>query len=234
MKKKLTKKQWMRRRRIARFFRISLLTIVTLILILFALKLFKRWNEHRLGNYSDEEMILNDITLQNDETINVDLLPKNSYSRPGKKLKKINAIVIHYVGNPSTTAKNNRDYFAGLATSQKTKASSHFVVGLEGEIIQCVPLNEISYCSNHRNKDTIAIEVCHLDETGKFNDRTYESVVELTAYLCQMFHLDEEDVIRHYDVTGKKCPLYYVDHEDAWEQLKVDVKKRLKEMKQNK
>ena len=37
------------------------------------------------------------------------------------------------------------------------------------------------------------------------------------------FGLDADDVIRHYDVTGKLCPLYFVDHEDAWKQFKKDV-----------
>ena len=32
-----------------------------------------------------------------------------------------------------------------------------------------------------------------------------------------------DDVIRHYDVTGKECPKYYVEHEDAWEQFKQDL-----------
>lgn len=37
------------------------------------------------------------------------------------------------------------------------------------------------------------------------------------------YDLDEEDVIRHYDVTGKNCPKYYVEHEDAWETFKTDL-----------
>ena len=42
-------------------------------------------------------------------------------------------------------------------------------------------------------------------------------MVELTAWLCREFRLDpEEDVIRHYDVTGKLCPLYYVEHPEEW------------------
>ena len=31
------------------------------------------------------------------------------------------------------------------------------------------------------------------------------------------------DVIRHYDVNGKRCPLYYVEHPDAWEALRGDI-----------
>ena len=103
------------------------------------------------------------------------------------------------------------------------------MVGLEGEIIQCVPTWEVAYASNSRNTDTVSIECCHPDETGKFNDATYHSMVELCAWLCLKFDLNEEDVIRHYDVTGKNCPKYFVEHEDAWVQFKSDVGKKLKE-----
>ena len=46
----------------------------------------------------------------------------------------------------------------------------------------------------------------------------------LTAWLCEKFSLTEEDVIRHYDITGKICPKYFVENEDAWKQFKSDVK----------
>ena len=160
--------------------------------------------------------------------INVQLLDINEYSRPGTEVEKIRGIVIHYTANPGSTAQNNRDYFEGLKDSHETSVSSHFVVGLEGEIIQCVPTWEMAYASNSRNVDTVSIECCHPDETGKFNRKTYRSVVELTAWLCQKFGLTEEDVIRHYDVTGKACPLYYVEYEKKWEEFKKDVKKAMR------
>ena len=97
------------------------------------------------------------------------------------------------------------------------------VIGLEGEIVQCIPCNEISYASNNRNSDTISIECCIEDETGKFNDSTYQSLIELTTWLMGRYDLSADDVIRHYDVTGKKCPLYFVEHEDAWEQFHKDL-----------
>ncbi len=153
----------------------------------------------------------------------VELLTVNEYSRPGIALDHVNGIVIHYTANPGSTAMQNRDYFEGLKDSHITKASSHFIVGLEGEIVQCIPTSEIAYASNSRNSDTIAIECCHESEDGKFNQKTYDSLVHLTAWLCQKFNLTAEDVIRHYDVTGKKCPLYFVEHEDAWEQFRQDV-----------
>ena len=149
---------------------------------------------------------------------------KNEFSRPGTPLEKINGIVVHYVGNPGTTAAQNRNYFNGLAESGATWASSHFIIGLEGEVLQLIPLNEIAYCSNERNADTISIECCHPEEDGEFTDETYSSLINLLADLCEEYDLDPStDIIRHYDVTGKLCPLYYVEHEDEWEILKDDV-----------
>lgn len=155
--------------------------------------------------------------------IDVRLLTKNPYSRPGTALKEVKGIVIHYVANPGTSAAQNRNYFEGLKDSHATKASSHFIIGLDGEILQCIPTTEIAYASNERNQDTLAIECCHPDETGAFHDATYESLVHLTAWLCGKYDLTTSDVIRHYDVTGKNCPLYYVEHPDAWQQFLNDV-----------
>lgn len=162
----------------------------------------------------------------------VELLDVNEYSRPGIPLEEINGIVIHYTANPGSTAQNNRDYFEGLKDSHETKVSSHFVVGIEGEIVQCIPSSEIAYASNSRNSDTLSIECCHPDETGKFTDATYTSLVRLTGWLCYRFNLTSEDVIRHYDVTGKICPKYYVDHPEAWEQFKTDVGEQIKVVEQ--
>lgn len=153
-----------------------------------------------------------------------ELLTPNEYSRPQIEVEQVNAVVIHYVGNPGTSAEANRSYFEGLAASGETHASSNFIVGLEGEILQCVPVNEVAYCSSDRNYDTVSIEVCHPDETGQFTEASMASAVKLTAWLCQAFGLDPQtDVIRHYDVTGKECPLYYVRNGDAWETFKSDV-----------
>ena len=155
--------------------------------------------------------------------VDVELIPRG-LARKGFSLKEINYIVVHYTGNPGSTAKNNRDYFA----KADTIVCSHFVIGLDGEIIQCVPLNEKSAASNNRNIDSISIEVCHPDSTGKFNEATYNSLVKLVAWLCDNSSITEKDVIRHYDVTGKQCPKYFVDHNDKWKEFKNDVKTELK------
>ncbi len=159
--------------------------------------------------------------------IDVQLLTVNPYSRPGIEVDKINGIVVHYTANPGATAMDNRNYFEGLKDTHVTKTSSNFIIGIDGEIVQCVPTWEVAYASNDRNRDTVSIECCHPDETGKFTQETYSSMVQLCAWLCMKFELNEEDVIRHFDVTGKNCPKYFVEDEEAWEQFRSDIGKAM-------
>jgi len=149
----------------------------------------------------------------------------NPYSRPGISLEVVNGVVIHNIGNPGTTAEQNRSYFENLSITHETHASSNFIVCLDGSIIQCVPVDEIAYASNARNYDTLSIEVCHPDDTGAFTEESYAATVKLTAWLCERYDLKADDILRHFDVQGKECPRYFVDNEDAWEIFKVDVKK---------
>lgn len=182
------------------------LLILLILLIIGALSFYKLYPTNHIEDYQVDGL-----------TIQHQFLTVNPYSRSGKSLKRVKGIVIHYTANPGSSAKNNRNYFENLKDTQLTKASSHFIIGLKGEVIQCIPLNEIAYASNNRNNDTIAIECCHPDSTGKFNKKTYQSLQTLVKALMETYHLDKSDIIRHYDVTGKICPKYFVDYPQAWQ-----------------
>ncbi len=211
-----------RKRRIKRFL-VTLFVLLTVSALLFSAY-------HIVGVFNGNTNIrnifvkkLNAKTLETPDYVSQDLIHLG-LARKGIALKEINSIVVHYTGNAGTTAQNNRDYFDKIDTT----VCSHFVIGIDGEIIQCVPLNERSAASNNRNVDSISIEVCHMYADGKFTDETYNSLVKLTAWLCDNSNLDEKDVIRHYDVTGKLCPLYYVENETEWGAFLQDVADELK------
>lgn len=155
--------------------------------------------------------------------ITVDLLEVNDYSRPATELGKIKSIFVHYTANPGTSAKQNRSYFSNLGETHERSASAHFIVGYEGEIIQCIPMDEQAYAVMTRNEDSISIECCYLDEDGQFTQETYDSLIHLLAWLKQEYNLENEDILRHYDCGGKLCPIYYVENEGAWDKLLRDV-----------
>jgi N-acetylmuramoyl-L-alanine amidase CwlA len=161
--------------------------------------------------------------------LNIDkqYLTPNKYSRPQTPLKKVTKIAVHYVGNAGSSAQGNRNYFESLK-DKHLYASSHYIIGLNGEIIQCIPEEEISYATNQANSYSISIECCHPKADGKFNDKTLNSLIELCVYLCKKYNLNPlADIIRHYDVSGKKCPLYWVTNPNEFILFKNTVKKRL-------
>lgn len=157
----------------------------------------------------------------------IDHLPINEFSRPGQLVNSIDNVVIHYVGNPNTTAEQNRSYYEQIIATMEASVSSNYLVGLEGKIIECVPSYEVAYASNSKNRYSVSIEVSHPDETGEFTSETYESVVALAAWLCGRYELTSEALIRHYDITGKECPKYFVDNPEKWELFKLDVQEIL-------
>ena len=156
-------------------------------------------------------------------------LTPNPYSRPRVPLKTITKLVIHWVGNPGSTALANRNYFESLKSGKKgIYASSHYIVGLEGEILLCIPHTEIAYHAKSANHYSLGIETCHPNWEGQFNSKTYVSLVNLCSELCKLYNLNPlTDLLRHYDVTGKDCPKYYVNHPQYWAQFKKDVQAAL-------
>lgn len=163
-------------------------------------------------------------------TIQEMFLTPNKYSRPQIPLKEVKKIAVHYVGSPNSSALANRNYFENCKEGGRY-VSSHYIVGLKGEVIQCIPLDEWSYCTNQANGYTISIETCHPKSDGVFNDNTYVSLCELCAMLLKKYNLTVNDLIRHYDVTQKQCPLHWTPTKyqseavatARWNRFKQDV-----------
>jgi N-acetylmuramoyl-L-alanine amidase len=167
------------------------------------------------------------------------LLTPNPYSRRQKpNVPKM--IVVHYVGNPGSSAIGNRNYFDSLKKGLKLSngnyryASSHYIIGLKGEIIRCVPENEeaIHASDGVVNVSSIGIENCHPDWTGKFTDATLNSLIELCVDICKRYGMNPEvDIIRHFDVPKSKkkdCPRWFVSHPQDFVAFKKKVAELLK------
>lgn len=172
-------------------------------------------------------------------------LSPNPYSRPQSKMLGIRGLAIHWVGNANSKAINNRHYFENLknqTATPKRYASSHEIIGLDGEVVICLPKNEVGFhvgansykprvrqlLANSPNRYLYGIETCHPDWTGKFNNKTYKTLVNRCADLLIEFDLEpsKDTLWRHYDVTGKNCPKYYIDNPKEWDKLVADITKR--------
>lgn len=165
--------------------------------------------------------------------LDVQLLTVNEYSRPGELLPEVKNIFVHYTANAGTSAIQNRSYFQSLADTHERSASAHFVIGYDGEIVQCIPTKEIAYAVMQRNYDSISIECCYLNENGIFTKATYDSLIKLTAWLLHKYELTPEDVLRHYDEGGKNCPKYYVENEEEWQTFLRDLTSYMEKISQS-
>ena len=185
-----------------------------------------------------------------------DFLTINEYSRPGRKIKEVLGVVLHWTANPAANAQQNRDYFESLKTGSAGYASAHYIIDQNGLIVAAVPEYEIAYhcgtsqpdpksgeiytdeararygryasASNSPNNCTLGVELCPVDAAGNFSDATINSAIELCADICRRYGLDAADLTTHHDVVGwKDCPKLWTEKPALFEAFKWSVAEKI-------
>lgn len=143
----------------------------------------------------------------------------------------IKYIVIHYTSNDGDTDENNGKYFA----NNIVKASAHYFVD-DDSVTQSVPDNYVAWSvggkrySDYKstggaklygkanNTNSISVELCDDVKNGVVypSQATIENALVLVKELQKKYNIPTENVIRHFDVNGKKCPKYWID-DAKWE-----------------
>ena len=147
-----------------------------------------------------------------------------------KANRDIKYIVIHYtagVTSKAGSAVNTADYFR----TTPNDVSSDFTVD-DTAVVQYNPDIKNRYtwhCGGNKyatkggslygickNSNSIGIEICSTNTTGKMqnaNDKSYSfsdaavaNALWLVKKLMAEYNIPAERVVRHYDVTGKPCP----------------------------
>lgn len=132
-----------------------------------------------------------------------------------RSVSVIKYIVMHYTANDGDTDENNGKYFGNNAN---LGASAHYFVDGDS-ITQSVPdYHNAWHCGANfythphcRNSNSIGIELCDERRNGVIypTNETIANALELVKYLMKKYNIPKENVIRHYDVTGKLCPAYW-------------------------
>lgn len=158
--------------------------------------------------------------------------PCNPFNYQRGRAKPVSFLVFHYVG-ATGGAEANAKYFHATANAG---SSAHYFVGhaSEGaEIWSGVPEEHTAWhCGaksyvhpSCRNANSIGIEMCCKKSPNGWyiEEETLAAAAELGRDIMARYGIHIENVVRHYDVTGKLCPWPLVD-ETAW----ANFKKRLK------
>ena len=169
-------------------------------------------------------------------TIINDLLTPNPYNFSGVVYAP-SRIVIHYTGDLGASAAQLSQFFNNTAkgmfknSKKQINTSCNYIIGFDGTIIKKAEDNQMTYSVGSKyNPGSIAIEVCYNSKDGKFTDKAIKALSELVPMLQRKYKIENKNVVRHYDLTGKLCPFYYVDNK-RWEELKDEI--TLKNEKEN-
>lgn len=174
--------------------------------------------------------------------IDIDTIPlircdRANYRSSNKRpLTSIKYIVVHYTGNKNDTAKNNCYFFRNNSfTEANKKRSAHYFVS-DKEIICSVPIDYTAYSiggtagqygSTYNgictNSNSISIEMCGSKTSTTSSEITQENCMYLIISLCYRLNIPIQNVIRHYDVTGKECPAFLVN-DTKWKWFKTKLK----------
>lgn len=173
-------------------------------------------------------------------------LDKSEYTRSKIPLERVTGIVIHFTDSATTTFSRNAEWLYEFLNynrpARQRHASYHYAIDQDGATYEFIPPNECAWhagptnltrpnitetLNGRPNWSTIGISFLHPSPDGKPTPETYQSLVELTVELCNKFKINEDNVFRHFDCTGKDCPRYFVNNEQEWVMFKTNVKARL-------
>ena len=157
---------------------------------------------------------------------------KNYGSKRNTSLIKY--LVYHYTANDGDTDEANAKYFH----NNVVKASAHRFVDDDSVTIS-VPDNYVAwhcggglqgskghtYYKKCTNTNSIGIEMCDTKRNGKYEvtPKTRSNAIALGKEIVKKYGIKKENVIRHYEVTGKNCPAYFVKDEEAWIKFRNEI-----------
>ena len=155
-----------------------------------------------------------------------ELLASPSTYTAGRGGCKPEYIAVHYTATQAS-AYNNCVYFSG----GNRNSSAHYFLDGSGTVWRSVPDADTAWAVGNfpMNQRSISIEV--VSDGRDFTEEEISELRWLVQRLRAQYGIAPENVIRHYDVTGKICPKYYVENEDAWLAFRQNVSARIEEDK---
>lgn len=192
--------------------------------------------------------------------MSINITKKTSYSNTtAYSNRPLKYIVIHYTAG-STSKTGTASNTASMFSNPNVYASADFIVD-DTTVVQFNPDIKNRYCwhcgdnKNYtkggsyygkcQNYNSIGIEICSTNTNWSASDQANSSkwsyttavvnkAVKLVKYLMDKYGIPANNVIRHYDVTGKLCPGIIGWNEDSGDVSKWrDFKSRISENSAN-
>ena len=170
-------------------------------------------------------------------------LTPNQWSRPGKPMRRIKGLVVHWFEKPRQSARGVRDYFELRKDGKHGYGSAHVCIDPDC-VIECVPESEMAYhVGSHSysemakrrfgpypNNCLLGGEWYHLDWNGMPDSSTWHNAVEWYGRKALKYGLNPiEDIVNHTEVTGKMtsrgpCHKWFYTRMEEFDRFRLEVK----------
>ena len=145
--KVLSKEEWKKRKRLYAYIKLGTAALLALLIVIILLIGIIKVARNLFSK--GESSVASEPSMKQELDITELFLTPNGYTRPQNSLKEVKGIVIHYVANAGSSAVENRNYYEGLKgnSTSKTAESCHFIIGIDGEIVQWMKSPVLPACA---------------------------------------------------------------------------------------
>jgi N-acetylmuramoyl-L-alanine amidase CwlA len=160
-------------------------------------------------------------TMEAPEWVDVQYLAMDGLSRTGAEMPSPTTIVIHGAQS-GLGAQQLWKLYQGDTSAE----SVHFIVGTDGTILQCIPLEELSSAHGMGDAHVINIALCGDAGSREVPIHQEKALAKLCAWLVEDSFLQVSDVKRHSDVAknlAEPCPLLYASNDEQWRDFLAEV-----------
>ncbi len=156
-------------------------------------------------------------------------LTKNEMTRSCEPIKNVKRIILCGSNIKNVSSLKYRNYIDNFRFKDETYLSFHYIIDLNGNIIRCIPEEEISWSTNLFDIDSSSISLLILtDEYDNISIDSFNSQVKVIRELCEKYLLDPlEDVILNNGITGRRNPSYYLDNTYKFEKLRKQISENI-------
>jgi N-acetylmuramoyl-L-alanine amidase CwlA len=153
--------------------------------------------------------------------VSVQLIDNN---RPKRKLKELRGIVIHWTANVAKGA-NAQAHFKYFGNTYRGASAHYFVDSIQ--TVQLIPDDEVAWHVGDKIRTSnLPVRAKYVPKGGSPNDyfigiemcvnvdsdaqTVIDSTILLTSQLMMKYNLTKDQVVRHFDLTGKDCPKMFL------------------------
>lgn len=139
-------------------------------------------------------------------------LTQSENTRRMEKTDIIEYIIVTSSKYNGFSALKNRNVIEKLKYKQDKEFSCHYIIEGNGRVLNIIPDKERAICTGNIDIDDKSISIMlTLNKDGKYEEAQIYSLKRLIKKLMKKYDIDDEHVLREYDINCSRRPAIFAD-----------------------